>query len=115
MLIPCSKCRIDVLVDEGIASVLCPLCSMGAASEVTPGTPSRKPRAPYGSKTRNGVKIDHAAAKKGFIRVERPKDPTKKGRGWHLKGFFEFQGKTFSFGQEITGEAVEAAKAHYGK
>lgn len=111
-MIPCSKCNTPVVVSAGISSVICPLCSMAAAENVAPGTHAVKPRAAWGSKTRNGVRVTATAltgSKSKFVRPARPTDPNKKGRGWHLKGYFEFQGKTYSFGQEIT-DAAEIAR-----
>lgn len=101
-MLKCSKCGIDCVVSEGTASVICPLCSMESTVGVTADMPARKPRAPYGSK-----KLATA------LKTPKPRDPNKKGRGWHLKGYFEFQGKTYSFGQEVSGPDAARLKAKY--
>jgi hypothetical protein len=77
---------------------------MNSTKGETADMPARKPRAPYGSKK---------AAK--ALKLAKPRDPNKKGRGWHLKGYFEFQGKTYSFGQEINGDDIARVKAKYVK
>lgn len=100
----CFYCRNDAgkTGNETIA-ILC-----GDCVQRLTGAPDLKPIAPK-------LSIEERAAKKALKlqkkteKLEHMKTQTRgRGRGWHLKKLFEFQGMYYSMGIEIT--AIEAMK-----
>ena len=98
MILECKRCTEEVDVkSKDIADVICDRCSMLAAQGADPtlgqtlaqikDAKPKKPRAPYGSK--KAERLAKAAL-------------PKRGKGWHLKGYFEWEGQIYSFGQLVT-------------
>lgn len=100
----CFWCRNFVpQASKGTAAVLCSHCVQRLA-----GAPDLKPPA---EKLTAEQKAERKAekAKKKADKLEAMKTAVRgRGRGWHLKRLFEFDGKYYSMGKEIS--SVEAMK-----
>jgi hypothetical protein len=103
-LMLCFFCKRDVPShDPKAKAVLCGHCVARLAG--APELPAPIQRLSYDErKAKKEAKIAKKKAK-----LESMKTKTRgKGKGWHLKKVFAFEGSYFSFGKEIT--AAEAAK-----
>lgn len=90
-------------VSKDVRAVLCGNCTARLANP-----PENKPAAvKYTAEEKATRKAERAARK--VEKLEKMKSAIKgRGRGWHLKKLFAFEGKFYSFGKEISD--VEAAK-----
>ena len=101
--INCIFCKRATMVDAKVHAVLCPNCVQRTAD--APAMP--KPTVVVSVEEKAARKAERAQKKKD--KLEAKKTATRgKGRGWHLKQLFEFEGQFYSFGKEI-GDA-EVAK-----
>jgi hypothetical protein len=100
----CFFCKRDVPShDPKAKAVLCSSCVARLA-----GAPDLAPPVQRLSKAERDERKEAKLAKKK-AKLEAMKTKTRgKGKGWHLKKVFAFEGSYFSFGKEIT--AAEAAK-----
>lgn len=100
----CFWCRSHVpQASKGTAAVLCSGCVQRLV-----GAPDIKPPAEKLTTEQRAERKAERAAKK-VAKLEKLKTATRgRGRGWHLKKLFEFDGKYYSMGEEIT--AAEAMK-----
>ena len=98
----CFFCRRDVPShDPKAKAVLCSHCVSRLAG--APELPSPVQRLSY--EERKAKK--EAKAEKKKAKLEAMKTKTRgKGKGWHLKRVFHYEGQYFSFGKEITPEAA---------
>lgn len=103
-MIKCFWCRADVpQAAKGTAAALCSGCVQRLC-----GAPDIKPVAEKLT-TEQKAERKQARAVKKVAKLEKLKSATRgRGRGWHLKKLFEFEGRYFSMGEEIT--AAEAMK-----
>lgn len=107
----CFFCRDDVPeASKDVKAVLCSKCTARAC-----GAPEIKPDVPklsYEEKmARKAEKVERKKAK-----LEKAKTATRgKGRGWHLKRLFMFDGKAYSFGKEIDLAAANKLKKQIAK
>lgn len=103
-MMSCDKCGLDVeRHGEKLKGIICSDC---VAREVgPPEIPAPVQRLSVDEKkARKEARLEKRKAK-----LEAMKTKSRgKGKGWHLKRLFMFEGLYFSFGKEIT--AVEAAK-----
>ncbi len=101
--IHCIFCKRPTMVDAKIHAVLCPRCVQHVADP--PALP--KPSVIVSAEDKAARKAERLQRKKD--KLEAKKTAKKgKGRGWHLKQLFEFDGQFYTFGKEI-GDA-EVAK-----
>ena len=103
-MMSCSRCFNDVeRHGEKLKSILCSDCVAREAAPPEIHAPIQRLSAEE-KKARKEARLEKRKAK-----LEAMKTKTRgKGKGWHLKRLFMFEGLYFSFGKEIT--AVEAAK-----
>ncbi len=91
------------MVDNKVHAVLCPRCVQHVADP--PVQP--KPYVAPSVEDKATKKAEREAKKKAKLEAKKTAKRGK-GRGWHLKQLFEFEGQFYSFGKEI-GDA-EVAK-----
>ena len=98
----CFFCRRDVpSYDPKAKAVLCSTCVSQLAGPPDIAPPIQ--RLPYEERK---AKKEAKAAKKA-AKLEAMKTKTRgKGKGWHLKKVFHYEGQYFSFGKEITPAAA---------
>jgi hypothetical protein len=103
-MMSCSRCFNDVEKHgEKLKSILCSDCVAREAAPPEIHAPIQR-LSPDEKKAKKEARLAKRKAK-----LEAMKTKTRgKGKGWHLKRLFMFEGLYFSFGKEIT--AVEAAK-----
>ena len=104
LIMLCFFCSRDVpSYGEKVKAVLCSHCVARLA-----GAPDIAPPIQRLSKAERDERKEAKIAKKK-AKLEAMKTTARgKGKGWHLKKVFAFEGAYFSFGKEIT--AAEAAK-----
>jgi hypothetical protein len=103
-MLECMFCRVSTRCDQNTVSVLCGTCVANLTDAPAP------PRQPV---------TDEARAERKAARAERkqqkavaPKANCGRGRGWHLKKLFMWEGQAYSFGKPITArEATRLANA----
>lgn len=104
----CFFCRNDAgRVSKDAKAVLCATCTqrLVAPPEL------KSPIAKLSAEDKAARKAEKAAKK--VAKLEKLKTATRgRGRGWHLKKLFEFEGEYFSMGKAITAdEAMKIRKA----
>lgn len=100
----CFYCRNDAgKVGTDTKAVLC-----GDCVQRLTGAPDLAPVAPKLTSEEKAARKT-ARAERKVAKLEKLKTAKRgRGRGWHLKRLFEFEGQYFTMGQEIT--AAQAAK-----
>lgn len=99
--IDCIFCKRPMWVDIGAKAGLCDKCVHRVAD--APEMP--KPVVRTSKEERIAKKEARLAKRKAKLEKSKTRG---KGKGWHLKKLFEFDGQFYSFGKEITD--AEAAK-----
>ena len=102
-IVPCIWCREDVSVDAGTKdSALCGKCTSRLADPPQLAAPVKKLTV---------EEIEAKQAAKAARKTATVKKSTGKGKGWHLKKLFEWEGQFYSFGKPVdTAEAVAIKK-----
>jgi hypothetical protein len=95
----CFFCGAITSTTVGISAVLCGACTAKCADAPIPMKPYVDPTVAY------KTKLDRATAraeKKIAKSIITENKPAGRGRGWHLKKLFVFDGKYYTFGVETT-------------
>lgn len=97
--LPCFFCGTNVSTTVDVGKLLCGNCTAKCADAPAPLKPYVDPTVAYRTKL---ARAEAKAAKKLEKLAVTAAKPAGRGRGWHLKRIFEFDGKFYSFGTEIT-------------
>lgn len=97
----CIFCRRSVVIDARNASALCAVC----VAKLADAPPPPKTIVVLAPEEKEAKKEEKRAKK--VAKLEAKKTATRgKGRGWHLKQLFEWEGEFFSFGKPVNGTDV---------
>ena len=97
----CAFCRKPMETDPDTSNILCDTCVARLCDP--PAQP--KPTVVVSVEEKKARKEEREAKKKAKLEAKKTAKRGK-GRGWHLKQLFEYEGKYYSFGKEITSEAA---------
>lgn len=106
----CFYCGEDCNVDKDAKAVLCSNCTN--TIHTGRGEPPKEPAKALTSEEKIARKVAREERKKAKANAK-PKGPSK-GRGWHLKGYFEWEGEVYTFGQKASKADAARLKAKYG-
>src|ERR1017187_7788731 len=99
--IECIFCKRPTMVDNKVHAVLCPRCVQHVVDPPTQPKPYVAPNV----EAKEAKKAERAEKKKAKLEAKKTAKRGK-GRGWHLKQLFEWEGQFYSFGKAIDDAAV---------
>lgn len=108
-MLDCMFCRTPTRCDAETSAILCGGCVAKLTDAPAPVKPSVSPQERYAQKEQR--KLERAQRKQEA--TARKSNAVKgRGRGWHLRKVFEWEGQFYSFGELITpARARELMKA----
>ena len=98
-MLECMFCRTPTRTDADTSAILCGGCTARLADPAPTPKPSVNPSEAYAQKQQR--KAERVAAKKQAA-ARKAAAVKGRGRGWHLKRVFEWEGQFYSFGELIT-------------
>jgi hypothetical protein len=93
-MIECLFCRTPTRTDNNTSALLCGRCVIRLSDPV-----SRPSVAPEVVAARKQARAERKAERKATV-------PSGRGRGWHLKRLFIWEGQAYSFGKPISAQAA---------
>lgn len=94
-MLACMFCKTETRTDSSTTSVLCGRCVSRLADAPAPVQPAVAPAVKAARKAERAERKQARVAAKAAA-------PAGRGRGWHLKKLFMWEGQAYSFGKPIT-------------